>query len=256
LTEAAFQFLLILAYLAIGLLSVTFPIYVLCVIYLKQEKWATGKERKNKLETAKQRPYFLTASAAVLIQVVLLLIALVSSLIGIFYFYENEERNVFLSMSSSAVLSFLAIVGLYRTIYTVEHAAPRGAAKVEVISQFKETGTSTLEVKVGKEIDATVGVRSPDKDLEMANYSIFFPPKIKVKGTSAEGGAALQPRKGVDFPNYTMVFFSEVSAPKNLFQTVVCAILAKQVGDYKILVKVNARETEESASELTLKVVE
>ncbi len=270
----------------------TFPIYALCVIYLNQEKRATEKERKKKVETANQeivkltdelsresegskrflelheeinehrqeqsrleeRPNFFTVKGAILIQVVLLLIALASSLIGIFYFYENDEMNVFLSISLSTVLSFLAIAGLYRTIYNVEHAAPRGAVEVEVISQFKETRTSTLEVKAGEEIDITLGIRSPDNDLKMANYNVFFPPGIKVKNTSAEG-SELQPKKGLYFPNYTKVFFSEASAPKNLFQTATCKILAKRVGEYKILVKVNAKGIEESTSELTLKAV-
>jgi hypothetical protein len=37
-SEAAFQILLILAFLAIGLLSVTFPVYAIAVTYLPREK--------------------------------------------------------------------------------------------------------------------------------------------------------------------------------------------------------------------------
>jgi hypothetical protein len=54
-TEAVLQILLLLAYLAIGLISVTFPIYAICVTYLKQERWESEKERKQRNEELKVR---------------------------------------------------------------------------------------------------------------------------------------------------------------------------------------------------------
>jgi len=291
-TEAALQILLILAYLAIGLLSVTFPIYALCVTYLKQEKYASEKERKRSMKKAKdeiikltnemsaekkgtqrflelrkkvrgwqleldkleQRPYFLTAKGAVLVPIISLLTALLFACIGIFYYYEGIEQAVFSSVMFSLILSSTAIFALYRTICTVEHAALRGAMEVEVVSEFKETGTSTHEVKVGKEADIIIGNRSPDMNLEMASFSVFFPPEIEVKSTSG-GEIASQPETG-SFPNYTMVLYSVGFAPKNIMHPIECKILAKQVGEYKIPIKVNAKGIEESSSELTLKVVQ
>ena len=58
--EAALQILLILAYLAIGLISVTYPIFALCVGYLRQEKSETEKERKKRIETLKAKILRLT----------------------------------------------------------------------------------------------------------------------------------------------------------------------------------------------------
>lgn len=291
LTDGVLQILLILAYLAIGLLSVTFPIYALCVTYLKQEKWVSEKERKKKLKIAKQeivkmtnelstesegskrflelnkrikeckkeqtkleeRPYYLTARGVVLLQTILLLGALSSACVGLLSFYDEYQLNVVAAIVLSAIFSSLAIVGLSRTILTVERAALRGAVEVEVIPQFKETGTLTQEVKVSKEVDITIGVYTPDKDLDMASYSVFFPPEIEVKQTSAQ--LSPQPERGVEFPNYAMVYFSESFSPKFLIQSAKCRIIAKQVGKFKILVRVKAREIEESTGELTLKVV-
>ena len=52
-SDAVLQILLILAYLAIGLVAVTFPIYAICVTYLPQEKWETKKDRQKRIEKLK-----------------------------------------------------------------------------------------------------------------------------------------------------------------------------------------------------------
>jgi len=290
-TEAVLQILLILAYLAIGLLSVTFPIYALCVTYLKQEKYASEKERKRSMEKAKdeiikltnemsaekegtqrflelrrkvrewqlelnkleQRPYFLTAKGAVLVPIIFLSIALFSACIGIFYYYEVSEQGVLGGTMFSLICSSMAIIGLYRTICTIEHAALREAVEVELVSRFQETDTMTQEVKVNEEVDITIGNLTPDMDLEKAEFRIFFPPEIEVKAHSGEG-IVLQPKES-RFPNYNMILYSIEFAAKNIFKAVDCRILAKQVGEYKIPVILTARGIEESTGELTLKVV-
>jgi hypothetical protein len=48
-TDAVLQVLLILVYLAIGLISVTFPIYAISVSFLPQQKWESEKERKKRM---------------------------------------------------------------------------------------------------------------------------------------------------------------------------------------------------------------
>jgi hypothetical protein len=291
-TEAALQILLILAYLAIGLLSVTFPIYALCVTYLKQEKYASEKERKRSMEKAKdeiikltnemstetkgsgrfrelqekisywtqeserleQRPYLLSARGAVLVPILLLSGALSFACIGIYCYYEGYEPGVFIFVVGNLFFSCLAMIELYQTICTVEHAALRGAVEVELISKFKETGNRTHEVKIAKEVDITIGIRSPDMDLEMANFFVFFPSEIEVKAVS-RGSVGLQPETA-SFPNYTLVLYSAEFAPKIFFESVTCRILAERVGEYKIPIKVSAKGIEESTSELTLKVVQ
>jgi hypothetical protein len=212
------------------------------------------REWQLELDKLEQRPYFLTAKGAVLVPIISLLTALLFACIGIFYYYEGIEQAVFSSVMFSLILSSTAIFALYRTICTVEHAALRGAEEVEVVSKFRETGTPTYEVKVGKEVDIAIGNRSSDIDLEMANFSIFFPPEIEVKTTST-GTIGLQPETA-SFPNYTLVSYSVEFAPKRMMQGIRCRILAKQVGEYKIPIKVSAKGIEESSSELTLKVVQ
>jgi len=59
-SESALQILLILSYLAIGLLSVTFPIYAICVSYLKAEKHEAAQENKNQLSSVNERIASLT----------------------------------------------------------------------------------------------------------------------------------------------------------------------------------------------------
>lgn len=54
-TEAVLQILTILAYLAIGLLSVTFPIYAISVNYLPQEKWEGEKESKKRIDDLRKK---------------------------------------------------------------------------------------------------------------------------------------------------------------------------------------------------------
>jgi hypothetical protein len=290
-TEAALQILLILAYLAIGLLSVTFPIYAICVTYLKEDKYATEKERKKSMKKAKdeiikltnemsaettgskrfrelqekigywkqeserleQRPYLLSARGAVLVPIICLFGSLFFACIGIYSYYEGYELQIFGFAVGSLFFSCLAIIQLYQTICTVEHAALRGAVEVELVSVFKETGTSIHEVKVGVVSEITIGNRSPDMDLEMANFNVYFPPEIEVK-THTGAGQMVQPGHS-RFPNYNLITYSLEFAGKNTFQPLNCRILAKQVGEYKIPVTVTAKGIEESFAELILKVV-
>jgi len=53
-SDAILQVLLLLAYLAIGLISVTFPIYAICVTYLRRELWESFKEQKKGVENLKE----------------------------------------------------------------------------------------------------------------------------------------------------------------------------------------------------------
>jgi hypothetical protein len=291
-TEAALQILLILAYMAIGLLSVTFPIYALCVTYLKQEKSASEKERKRSLKKAKeeiikltnelsaekegskrfrelqekikssqqesemleQRPFMLSARGAVLVPILFLSGALLFACSGIYCYYAGLELQVISSAVGSLVFSCLAIFALYRTICTVEHAALRGAVEIEVASQFKETGTSTQEVKVGEKVLVTIGVATFDVSLEMPSFRIFLPPEIEVDVWGEGVVRAPQPTQA-DFPNYIMFEIFRDFLPKSTYAAVELRILAKNVGEYKIPIKVNARGIEESTGELTLKVV-
>ena len=62
--DVALEILLILAYLAIGLISVIFPIYAIAVTYLKTEKSEAEQERKNHLAEVKNKIHELTKEKA------------------------------------------------------------------------------------------------------------------------------------------------------------------------------------------------
>jgi len=63
--EVALQILLILAYLAIGLVAVTFAIFALCATYLKEEKRETEIEHKRRLRVLQEKIALLTTSMGV-----------------------------------------------------------------------------------------------------------------------------------------------------------------------------------------------
>jgi cell division protein FtsL len=50
LNDAVLQVLLVLAFLAIGLISVTFPVYAISVNFLPKQKWEDEKERKKRMD--------------------------------------------------------------------------------------------------------------------------------------------------------------------------------------------------------------
>jgi hypothetical protein len=289
LTEAVLQILLILAYLTIGLLSVTFPIYALCVTYLKQEKYSAERERKRSVKEAKdeiikltnemsaettsskrfrelqektshwkqelerleQRPYLLSARGAVLVPTLSFFGSLALACLGIYAYYEGSELQVYVFAVGSLVFSCFAIAELYQTIRAVELATLK-VVETELISVFQKTGTPTQEVKAGQ-ASVIIGCHPADMDLEKAAFYIYFPPEIEVK-THTGNGMALQPEYA-RFPKYTMVRLDVEYATKHLFQPVKVEITANQVGEYKIPVILIAKGIEESISELTLEVI-
>jgi membrane protein implicated in regulation of membrane protease activity len=293
-TEAALQILLILAYLAIGLLSVTFPIYALCVTYLKQEKYASERDRKISLKKAKdeiikltnempaetkgserfrvlqekiealkkesealeERPYLLSARRAVLAPIICLFGSLFFACIGIYCYYEGEvfTLDVFAFAVASLFFSCLAIIELYQTVCTVEHAALRGDTEIEIGAQFKETETQIQEVKVDQEVNITIGTYSRDMDLEQASIFIYLPPEIEVK-THTGKGIALQPEH-VRFPKYNMVKRDVEYLLRKMAYPISLKILVNKTGEYKIPVMMTAKGIVESATELTLRVVQ
>jgi hypothetical protein len=58
--DPALQVMLIFAYLAIALISVTLPIFAICVVYLRQEKREAEGERKRKVEHSRQKLTYLS----------------------------------------------------------------------------------------------------------------------------------------------------------------------------------------------------
>jgi hypothetical protein len=159
--EAVLQALLILAYLAIGLVSVTFPIYAIAVNFLPQQKWESEKQRskriaelkgkitrisselgakvgdsnqikslrdqldkyENELRGTKLRVNYLTVKGAVIVPVAVLLVALVFSIIGLYAYYKDLREWAIGLGVISALGSGFASYRLYKTVSAVEYGA-------------------------------------------------------------------------------------------------------------------------------------
>lgn len=178
---AILQILQLLAYLAIGLISVTFPIYAISVTYLRKEKWETEKEREKRMERLRTRiseltPKLngkedsgkvtelkekiaqyetelegtelgvdhLTAKGAVLNPLILLLLALLTSGAGIHFFHEWNQDGAILCVIFSSGFSVGAIYNLFKTLKAVEYAALRPAKTIGFLIVFGTRECATL----------------------------------------------------------------------------------------------------------------
>jgi hypothetical protein len=290
-TEAALQILLIMAYLAIGLLSVTFPIYAISVNYLPQEKWESEKERKKRIEnlrtkiselTAKLkgeeqytkqveelkeqiekyeselastelRSKHLTARSAVGIPALTLTLALLFAGCGIYYFYEGNEQWVTIFGILSASFSLGAVNELYKTISAVECAALRPARTVEFDIYYFEEGVSK-KITVEKETEIAIGIGTTDVDLEHAEYYVFLPPKIEFKKLLSTGARVYSQGKLSDYPGYLMIAKASDFVHKNTSQVIEFIVSAKEVGKYEIPVSVCAKGIYEYETKLIINV--
>jgi len=171
--DAVLQALLLLAFLAIGLISVTFPIYAISVNFLPKQKWEDEKERKERLkelqakiselarelenkdaktETIKEqlnkyeieregtelRYQYLTAKGAVLVPAIVLIVALLLAVFGIYAFYKDSRDGAISLGAGSSLFSVLALFRLYKTISAVEYGALKPERTVEFSVYFDE----------------------------------------------------------------------------------------------------------------------
>jgi hypothetical protein len=287
-TEAVLQILLLLAYLAIGLISVTFPIYAICVTYLKQERWESEKERKQRIEelkgkiheltnelsgepedsnrfeqinnqikeskkeqkSLKLRPHFLTANGAVLRPVIILIIALISTGFGAHYFYEQDMPPTIAFTIVSALGNLLAIVNLYQTILAVEYAALRPARSIEFDVGFDDIGVMTKQAKLNKEIDLRIFAATEEDDVENCIMNIHVPSQIEVAEESEHPSVNVS-----KYSHYTVISDYRRFLPKNWCIGIVGSAVPKKVGKYSIKVSICAQGIHENKKELTLNVV-
>lgn len=191
--EALLQILLILAYLSIGLISVTFPIYAICVTYLRQEvkesiKWRkkkveelkktisdltqelSGREKDSKhfqsikeqiknykAELKKERIGHLTATGAVLIPIILLVSALITACLGIYCLYSGWDFRLGFFTGASVMLCGTAFWSLFKTVMTIESAALRPARTIDFHMYFgKPRSGQRTEARLGKKSLLTI----------------------------------------------------------------------------------------------------
>lgn len=289
-TEATLQILLLLAYLAIGLISVTFPIYALCVTYLKQEQAEYKQERKKRIAKLKQiiddlnkqlsgepidsgrfkkiqaeikdyraerwraRLLYLTSTGAVLLPITLLLVALALACAGIYFFYEGNELWVFQLIVGSCVFIGSAVLALYRTILAVEYAALRPARTIEFEVCYA-TREKTAKVKVDKESKLSIGVGPKEEDVENAIIGIMIPPEITVAGSPEDAFLTLQPEWHT-FRGFMLMSVRRPLLFKDIFSGIPFTVVSYKVGTHRIFVEVRAKGVHPYNDELTLEVVE
>lgn len=287
-TEAVLQILLLLAYLAIGLISVTFPIYAICVTYLRQEKWESEKERKQRNEelkgkiheltnelsgepedsnrfeqikrqikeskkeqkSLKLRTHFLTANGAVLRPVIILIIALISTGFGIHYFYEQDMPPTIAFTIVSALGHLLAIVNLYQTISAIEYAALRPARTVEFNVSFGN-GKKITQLKRGKESVVDIFASTSEADVNNCVMYVTIPAQIKLVTTETESEAITVSK----YPYHTVIVSKESFAPKNWKFGVSGKVVPNKIGRYTVDVSICAEGIYEYKEELILNVV-
>lgn len=179
-TEETIQLLTILAYLAIGLLSVTFPIYAISVNYLPQEKWEGEQETKKRIDElkrkiaektdelqrgppepkkatelqeqigkyrdelagAKQRCQYLTAKGAVGYPSVALAIALLFVGLAIHYYYEAVQLHTQELENRTLLFGALAVLSIVYAVYRLYKTV--SAVEVAALRPYK-----TVEFQIG-----------------------------------------------------------------------------------------------------------
>lgn len=288
--DAVLQILLILAYLAIGLIAVTFPIYAICVTFLPQEKWESEKERKKRIESLKEhisklakdlsgKPKdserfkeiqtrieqhasekesleYLTAKGAVRKPVILLALALVAAIVGIQFLYSGymELELAMICGMFSGVFSAGAVYRLYKTISSVEYAALRPARTIEFQIRFLSGEKSeVIKLKKKAKLEITVGTR--EESLEEVEVSVFIPPEIEVKETLTERTRCIMQPDEMRFPNYSLVWREVGFLHMGTYDATAIDVLPKKIGKYEIPVAVCAKGIYEYHASLTLNVV-
>ena len=287
-SEAFLQVLLMLAYLAIGLISVTFPIYAICATYLKQEKWESEKERKNRmgklrvkiskltaelkgeeqdskqvtqikeqiekyeneLEGIELGVRYLTAEGAVRNPIIGLALALVAAGAGIHFFYEGSQQNVAFCGCASGILSALALLNLYKTISAVEYACLRPARTVEFDVSFGISKEKTKTIKLGKKYKLGITAKTAEDNVEDFTLVTRIPAVMELSGEAAYEGLTI-----TKHPEYTFVSLYKKFLPKEVGQGVRLCVIPKQAGQYKIPVIIYAKGIYECNKELVVDIV-
>ena len=289
-SDAVLQILLILAYLAIGLIAVTFPIYAICVTFLPRERWESDKARKKRIEKLQAkiseltvklkgekgaservaqikeeieryetelkgtelRVDCLTAKGAVGTPVTYLTLALLTVGIAIYSFSLESLEGVVAFGFISSLCSAMAVRRLYKTITAVEYAALRKARTIEFNIYF-EGGGKSREVKLGKKTSLNILWGSEEETVEKVRAMFFIHPELKLVSTDAK--SVLQSAT-MDYPNYTAAEISCDIIHQDSFGGVSITILPSKTGKYEIPVVIKAPEITEYETVLVVHVIE
>jgi hypothetical protein len=287
-SDAVLQILLVLIYLSIGLVSVTFPIYAICVAFLPKQKWEDEKERKkridelkakisqltnelkgesqdvsrvtelkaeidkykNELESTELRYQYLTAKGAVGIPVISLVLALFFASLGINAFYDNAD--VVLPTIGAIVCSAFSIYRLYMTISAVEYGALRPERTVQFKVDFGEEGEKTLRVQLNEKI-RPMCFFTPEADIENLFVLAKFPSEL---GVTKKNNPAGNPNLYLsEFKRYSLMCYTLDFVPKDSAVGFSFTGFPEEKGEYPVTVRIRAKGIYEYNEELTIEVI-
>lgn len=282
--EEIFQILLLLAYLAIGLMSITVPTYAICVSYLARETSKTiediGKRRKDlseKLEKLRRtlekepgvggikeeikkyedeetklrfRMDSLSAKGAVGYPFTCFGLALFFSAWGIY----DSTLDAF-SFIGSVIMIALGLYRLALSLQAVEQAALRPEERL--LPEFRvdfPSGTAVERHKVGEEKTINVVVHNYGKEVaEDVDLMFFFPPEFRIK--PSRGYRVIKQDPYSRYADFNAACFDVKILHRALsLKFAISLKMPEKPGTFKIPVAIRARKIGYIDYELTIEV--
>jgi len=278
------QILLLLAYVAIGLMSITIPTYAISVSYLARETLRTIKdmerrrrnlrqkldELRKKLEQEpgvkelkqeiagyeeeekqlKGRLEYLSAKGAVGYPFGSFTTSLFFAALGIYNFPDNIDFFIFASVLTIAF-------GLYRiakSVLAIEKAAL--APGLPIFRVGFESGTSAERYKVEEQKEITFFVDNYGEGIAEDVYIMaFFRPEFELLNKPFHYTIAKQ-YSHAPYPNYNAACFAAKLMHMNLrYAHLVSVKMPQKPGLYRIPVQIMERRTGLSEHQLSIEVV-
>ena len=284
--EEILQILLLLAYLAIGLMSITIPTYAISVSYLARETLRTIKdmekrrrdlsekldELKKKLKQEpsvtelkreirayeeeekqlKDRLECLSAKGAVGYPFGSFASSLFFAALGVYIFPKYVEIFI---IASALLIGY----GLYRfakSLLAIEQAAL--APEERLLPTFRiafESGATVERYKVGEQKDVVFIIHNYGKEIaEDVVLMIFFPPDFKLE--KKPGYSVVYQSPPIRYPNYNAAIFREKLIHVEVVIPCRVSVKMPQKPDvYQIPVSIRARKVKRSDYQLSIEIV-
>lgn len=278
-----FQTFLLVAYLAIALLSMTIAIYTISVSYLGREtrraKWLIEKRKKKLSRELKElrkeidvteikqkineysneesmlgrKLFFLSFGGAVSIPSFCFLGALLFAMIGLHY---PVEDSLYLPLGMSIFLMGGGLAYLLVTLKVVEWAASRiPLPKFEVLFESGLT-KETFHRKEAKELGFWVKNlgESMAEDLDIF---VFFPPQFGPPETMIDGARIRKQSEIGDYANYYAVIIphEKIHVDAYLLVKSIGFVMPKKNGTYIVPIRIHERNIGVSEHKLTFEIL-
>lgn len=287
--DAVLHVLLILAYLAIGLVSVTFPIYAISVNFLPQQKWESEKERdkrknellakisamsvelkggthdteqvtqlqeqldkyKAELEGTELRYQYLTASGAVGIPVALLVSALLCAGAGIAVLYSDLQDPQNTAIVLGGVSAFFCAVALGRLYKTIS-AVEYGALRPERTIDFEVGFGNEYEKTTKMELNkqTRTALNVRTEECDITNLYFHVEFPSELEMESYESPIILITKHEA----CTIMRFTQDYLPKGIGTGVEFTANPRKAGKYPVHISICAKGIYRVKKELTVKV--